>query len=276
MRLLFFPLLWYDRRRLRAVLAGRTVCITGASFGIGESVALLLADAGARLVLIARTADKLEKVQQQVRERGGQAEIFACDLTDSAAVQQLLQQLSELPGGIDILISNAGKSIRRSLFDSVDRFHDFTRTAALNYLAPVQLVLGLTPLLLSSGGQVINVSAINVLLIPPPKWSAYQASKAAFDHWFRSIGPELNSRGVATTSIYLPLVRTRMIEPTAHYRRYPAMQPEQVACVICRAIVSRRRSYKPWWMPVAEVTCLLLRWPIEILMTWILRRGRGG
>lgn len=276
MRLLFFPLLWYDRRRLRAVLAGRTVCITGASFGIGESVALLLADAGARLVLIARTADKLEKVQQQVRERGGQAEIFACDLTDPAAVQQLLQQLSELPGGIDILISNAGKSIRRSLFDSVDRFHDFTRTAALNYLAPVQLVLGLTPLLLSSGGQVINVSAINVLLIPPPKWSAYQASKAAFDQWFRSIGPELNSRGVATTSIYLPLVRTRMIEPTAHYRRYPAMQPEQVACVICRAIVSRRRSYKPWWMPVAEVTCLLLRWPIEILMTWILRRGRGG
>lgn len=276
MRLLFFPLLWYDRRRLRAVLAGRTVCITGASFGIGESVALLLADAGARLVLIARTADKLEQVQQQVRQRGGQAEIFACDLTDSAAVQQLLQQLSELPGGIDILISNAGKSIRRSLFDSVDRFHDFTRTAALNYLAPVQLVLGMTPLLLSSGGQVINVSAINVLLIPPPKWSAYQASKAAFDQWFRSIGPELNSRGVATTSIYLPLVRTRMIEPTAHYRRYPAMQPEQVACVICRAIVSRRRSYKPWWMPVAEVICLLLRWPIEILMTWILRRRRGG
>ena len=276
MRLLFFPLLWYDRRRLRAVLAGRTVCITGASFGIGESLALLLADAGARLVLIARTADKLEQVQQQVRQRGGQAEIFACDLTDPAAVQQLLQQLSELPGGIDILISNAGKSIRRSLFDSVDRFHDFTRTAALNYLAPVQLVLGMTPLLLSSGGQVINVSAINVLLIPPPKWSAYQASKAAFDQWFRSIGPELNSRGVATTSIYLPLVRTRMIEPTAHYRRYPAMQPEQVACVICRAIVSRRRSYKPWWMPVAEVICLLLRWPIEILMTWILRRGRGG
>lgn len=276
MRLLFFPLLWYDRRRLRAVLAGRTVCITGASFGIGESVALLLADAGARLVLIARTADKLEQVQQQVRQRGGQAEIFACDLTDPAAVQQLLQQLSELPGGIDILISNAGKSIRRSLFDSVDRFHDFTRTAALNYLAPVQLVLGMTPLLLSSGGQVINVSAINVLLIPPPKWSAYQASKAAFDQWFRSIGPELNSRGVATTSIYLPLVRTRMIEPTAHYRRHPAMQPEQVACVICRAIVSRRRSYKPWWMPVAEVICLLLRWPIEILMTWILRRRRGG
>ena len=276
MRLLFFPLLWYDRRRLRAVLAGRTVCITGASFGIGESVALLLADAGARLVLIARTADKLEQVQQQVRQRGGQAEIFACDLTDPAAVQQLLQQLSELPGGIDILISNAGKSIRRSLFDSVDRFHDFTRTAALNYLAPVQLVLGMTPLLLSSGGQVINVSAINVLLIPPPKWSAYQASKAAFDQWFRSIGPELNSRGVATTSIYLPLVRTRMIEPTTHYRRYPAMQPEQVACVICRAIVSRRRSYKPWWMPVAEVICLLLRWPIEILMTWILRRRRGG
>ncbi|MFM7169028.1 MAG: SDR family NAD(P)-dependent oxidoreductase [Planctomycetaceae bacterium] len=276
MRLLFFPLLWYDRGRLRALLSGRTVCITGASFGIGESLALLLADSGARLILIARTADKLEQVQQQVRQRGGQAEIFPCDLSDSVAVQRLLQQLSELPCGVDILVSNAGRSIRRSYFESVDRFHDFTRTASLNYLTPVQLVLGLTPQLLAVRGQVINISAINVLLIPPPKWSAYQASKVAFDHWFRSVGPELNSRGVTTTSIYLPLVRTRMIQPTAHYDRYPAMQPEQVARLICRAILSRRRSYKPWWMPVAEVTCLVMRLPIEILMTLFLRWERRG
>jgi short-subunit dehydrogenase len=119
---------------------------------------------------------------------------------------------------------------------------------------------------------VINVSAVNVLLAPAPKWAAYQASKTAFDQWFRSVGPELNARGVATTSIYLPLVRTRMIEPTTGYRKMPAMQPRQVARLICRAINSRRRSYAPWWLFPAQLASVLLRWPWEVLMSLWCRR----
>jgi short-subunit dehydrogenase len=268
MRLLFFPILWFSRARLRRRLAGKTVLITGASFGIGGSLAEALADTKAHLLLVARTADKLLEVKQKVEAKGGRAEVFPCDLSNATAVQALLEQLLQLPGGIDVVVSNAGKSIRRSIFDSLDRLHDFTRTINLNYLGPVQLLLALLPTLVARRGHVINISTVNAVLLPAPWWAAYQASKVAFDQWFRSVGPELNAHGVATTSIYVPLVRTRMSEPTRVLRYLPAMQPGDVARVICRAINSRRRSYKPWWLWPAELGSVLFRWPWEVVMTW--------
>jgi len=276
MKLLFFPFLWFSGSKLRQRMAGKTVLITGASYGIGESLAETLAEAKAHLLLVARTADKLLEVQQKVEAGGGRADVFPCDLTNAAAVESLLQQLIQLPDGIDVVVNNAGKSIRRSIFDSLDRLHDFSRTMNLNYVGPVQLLLALIPTLVARQGHVINISAVNVLLASPPKWAAYQASKTAFDQWFRCAGPELNARGVATTSIYLPLVRTRMIEPTREYRNAPAMQPEEVARLICRAIISRRRSYGPWWLQTAEVGSVLLRWPWEVVMTWYMRRQLRG
>jgi short-subunit dehydrogenase len=276
MRLLFFPFIGFSRSKLRQRLAGKTVLITGASYGIGECLAEALADTEAHLLLVARTADKLSEVKQKVEARGGRADAFPCDLTDAVAVESLLKQLRQLPNGIDIVVSNAGKSIRRSIFDSLDRLHDFSRTMNLNYFGPVQLLLALSPTLVARQGQVINISAVNVLLAAPPKWAAYQASKTAFDQWFRCAGPELNARGVATTSIYLPLVRTRMIEPTEAYRNAPAMRPEQVASLICRAINSRRRSYGPWWLLPVQLASVLLRWPWEVLMTWSMRRQLRG
>jgi short-subunit dehydrogenase len=272
MKMLFFPFLGFSRSKLRQCLAGKTVLITGASYGIGESLAEALAQTQAHLLLVARTADKLAEVKQKVQARGGRADVFPCDLTNVAAVDSLLQHLLRLPNGIDVVVSNAGKSIRRSIFDSLDRLHDFARTMNLNYFGPVQLLLALIPTLVARQGQVINISAVNVLLASPPKWAAYQASKTAFDQWFRSVGPELNARGVATTSIYLPLVRTRMIEPTKEYRNVPAMQPGEVASLICRAILSRRRSYGPWWLLPAQLASVLFRWPWEALMTGYLRR----
>jgi short-subunit dehydrogenase len=276
MKWLFFPFLWFSRSKLQQRLAGKTVLITGASFGIGESLAVRLAETKAHLLLVARTAEKLLEVKERIQARGGCADVLACDLADATAVQALLQQLLQLPNGIDLVVSNAGKSIRRSIFDSLDRSHDFSRTMNLNYFGPVQLLLALVPTLVARQGHVINVSAVNVLLASPPKWAAYQASKTAFDQWFRCVGPELNARGVSTTSIYLPLVRTRMIEPTKEYRYMPAMQPEQVARLICRAINSRRRTYAPWWLPAAQLASVLFRWPWEVLMTWHLRRQRQG
>lgn len=272
MKLLFFPFLWFSRSKLQRKLAGKTVLITGASYGIGECLVESLAETKAHLLLVARTADKLREVKQRVEAKGGRADVFPCDLTNSAEVQTLLQQLLQLPGGIDVVVNNAGKSIRRSIFDSLDRLHDFSRTMNLNYFGPVQLLLSLIPTLVARQGHVINVSAVNVLLAPAPKWAAYQASKTAFDQWFRCVGPELNARGVSTTSIYLPLVRTRMIEPTQEYKNMPAMQPEQVAQLICRAINSRRRTYGPWWLMAAQLASVLLRWPWELFMSRRLKR----
>jgi short-subunit dehydrogenase len=274
MKLLFFPFIRFSQSQLERRLAGKTVLITGASYGIGESLVEILAEKQARLLLVARTAEKLAILKQSVEAKGGQADIFPCDLRNPVEVQSLLEFLQQLPNGIDILINNAGKSIRRSIFDSLDRLHDFTRTMNLNYFGPVQLMLALIPTLVARQGHVINISAVNVLLVPAPKWAAYQASKTAFDQWFRSVGLELNARGVSTTSIYLPLVRTRMIEPTEAYRNAPAMQPEEVAQLICHAIVSRRRTYAPWWLMLGQMASVLFRSVWEVSAIGYLQRKR--
>jgi len=265
MRLLFFPFLRYSSARLNQRLAGKTVLITGASFGIGASLAESLAASKCYLLLVARTAEKLIEVKHKIEARGGRADVFSCDLTNTEEVDKLLASIHQL-GGVDVFVNNAGKSIRRSIFDALDRRHDFSRTMNLNYFGPVQLMLSLIPVLVERQAQVINVSAVNVLLIPAPKWAAYQASKTAFDQWFRCVGPELNARGVCMTSIYLPLVRTRMIEPTKGYSNMPAMQPEDVAALICKAIISRRRTYAPWWMMAGQLASVLLRWPFEAIV----------
>jgi short-subunit dehydrogenase len=267
MKLLFFPFLGYDQAKLHRRLAGKTVLITGASYGIGESLALTLANPTVQLLLVARSAEKLQIIQTQIKAQGGQAEIFPCDLTKVQEVEALLAKLLLLPNGIDIVVNNAGKSIRRSIFDSLDRLHDFNRTMNLNYFGPVQLLLALIPHLVERRGHIINISAINVLLLPAPKWAAYQASKTAFDQWFRCVAAELNGRGVRTTSIYLPLVRTRMIEPTKIYQKMPAMQPQEVAQLICRSIISRKRTYAPWWLLFAQLGSVVLRWPVEIMIS---------
>jgi short-subunit dehydrogenase len=272
MKLLFFPFLHFSQPRLQQRLAGKTILITGASYGIGECLAEILAQTQAHLLLVARTESKLIAVKQRIESKGGHADIFPCDLRNPVEIQALIEALQERSNGIDIVISNAGKSIQRSIFDSLDRLHDFERTMNLNYFGPVQLLLALIPTLVLRRGHIINISAINVLLIPAPKWAAYQASKTAFDQYFRSISPELNARGVSTSSIYLPLVRTRMIEPTQAYRNLPAMQPEQVAQLICKAILERKRTYAPWWMPLGQLISVLFREPLEAIMIYGLKR----
>jgi len=269
---ILFPRVTISPARLERALRGKTVMITGASFGIGEEVARLVAAAGARVLLVARTADRLEALAAEIRAKGGVAFALPADLRDEAAVEALVAQLAALPPA-DIVVSNAGKSIRRSLFESLDRFGDVTRTIGVNYLGPVRLALATIPGLVERRGQLISVCAANVLLLPAPNWAAYQASKTAFDQWLRCAGPEMRARGVAATSIYLPLVRTRMIAPTAIYAKTPAMRPEQAALRIVRAMVTRQRWWTPWWLPPAQLASALLRWPWEVLATWLQRRA---
>lgn len=262
---LLFPPTSVDQSRLAQEIRGKTVLITGASFGIGESLAYALSKSGANLILVARTAEKLEAIKSEIEANGGKVRIFPVDLTQTEQIETLLNELHQVPKGIDIFVNNAGKSIRRPLLESLDRFHDFSRTMNLNYFAPVRLALGLIPVLQKNSGQIINVSAVNVTLIPAPFWAAYQASKTAFDQWFRCAAPELEAAGIRTSSIYLPLVRTRMIEPTAEYKNAPAMSPEHVARIICRSIYTKK-NYAPWWLFFAQISSTLFRRPAEFFM----------
>jgi len=253
-------------------IKAKTILITGASFGIGECIARLLAMPEVHLILVARTHEKLISLQKELEIKGAKISVFSADLYLESDVNKLISFLTTEIKTIDIVVHNAGKSIRRSIWDSLDRYHDFTRTNHLNYLSPVKITLALLPILQEQKGHIINISAINILLPPAPYWSAYQASKSAFDQWFRCILAELHFKNIATTALYLPLVRTRMIEPTLSYKNVPAMQPEQVAQLIGKAIIKRNKKFIPWWAYFPQITGVLLRSFWEFLTIWYIRR----
>ncbi|PIT31747.1 hypothetical protein BHC42_00655 [Snodgrassella alvi] len=242
-------------RRLTQRLKHKTIIITGASYGIGESLCYLLADIDCNLILVARTVDKLRELKQRLTMSKAKVDIYAADLRDQEQLDGFIKYIQNLP--VDIFINNAGKSICRPVMQSLDRQHDFERTIKLNYLTPVQLCLALIPKLQQSKGHIINVSAVNVLFAPAVNWSAYQASKTAFDQWLRSAMPELHNRQIKVSTAYLPLVKTRMIEPTKAYQNLPALQPKQAATIISYLLQTQKRQYKPWWAMIVQLAGVL-------------------
>jgi NAD(P)-dependent dehydrogenase (short-subunit alcohol dehydrogenase family) len=258
---------------LRRAIAGKTVLVTGASFGIGEACAQMLGAAGAHVLLMARSRDRLAAVAESIRSAGGRATDYPIDLSDVDAVAALAPRILAEHGAVDVLVNNAGKSIRRSLALSYDRFHDVERTIGVNYLGAARLVLALLPSMRARRrGHLINVATIGSRVPPGPRWGAYQASKTAFDVWFRSAGLEARLDAVATTSIYMALVYTRMSAPTPIFQRLPGLHPAQAAGLVARAIVDRPRVIAPWWIYPAELFSVALRDPLDALMERLYRR----
>jgi NAD(P)-dependent dehydrogenase (short-subunit alcohol dehydrogenase family) len=223
-------------------LAGKTVLVTGASSGIGEATAVAVAGRGATVLLVARRADELERVRQRIESAGGRAAAYACDLTDVAdggAVDRLVVQVLAEHGAVDYLVNNAGRSIRRSLSLSYDRFHDVERSMAINFLAPVRLTLGLLPAMREQHfGHVVNVVTWGVQM-KAPKFTAYIASKTALDVWSRSAGRETYGDNVTFTNIRFALVHTPMSAPTEAYNGLRGKSPEQAAATVVRALEDR-------------------------------------
>jgi short-subunit dehydrogenase len=227
------------------VVADSTVVVTGASSGIGEATAAMLGAAGARTVLVARSKERLEALQHQIEAAGGRACPHPADLSDVDAVAQLVEGIRQCHGDVDVLVNNAGHSIRRSIALSYNRFHDFERTIDVNYLGPVRLVLGLLPFMRERRrGHILNVSSLGVLF-SAPRFSAYLASKSAFESFLRCIAPEVRGDGVVVTNIYMPLVHTPMVEATRLYRLLPGLSAEEAAERICRAVVERPSRVAP-------------------------------
>ncbi|WP_445160672.1 SDR family NAD(P)-dependent oxidoreductase [Mycobacterium sp. Dal123C01] len=234
-------------RTLDDAAVGRTVLITGGSSGIGAAAAKKIADAGSQVVLVARTPENLEKVADDIRADGGTAHVYPCDLSDMDAIAAMADQVLNDLGGVDILINNAGRSIRRSLALSYDRIHDYQRTMQLNYLGAVQLILKFIPGMRERGfGQIINVSSVGVQT-RAPRFGAYIASKAALDSLCDALQAEVVNDDVKFTTVHMALVRTPMISPTKMYDKFPALTPDQAAGVITDAIVHRpRRASSPF------------------------------
>lgn len=235
-------------RTLDEAVNGKTVLITGGSSGIGEAAAKRIAEAGGAVVLVARTRENLEKVASDIEAvRGGTAHVYPCDLSDMDAIAAMADQVLSDLGGVDILINNAGRSIRRSLELSYDRIHDYQRTMQLNYLGAVQLILKFIPGMRERGfGHIINISSVGVQT-RAPRFGAYIASKSALDSLCDSLQAETVNDGVKFTTVHMALVRTPMISPTTLYDKFPALTPDQAAGVIADAIVHRpRRASSPF------------------------------
>jgi NAD(P)-dependent dehydrogenase (short-subunit alcohol dehydrogenase family) len=211
-------------------LDGKRILLTGASSGIGEAGAELFARHGATVVAVARRQDLLDAVADRITTAGGTAMSVPCDLSEMDAIDALVADVEKRIGGIDILVNNAARSIRRPLADSLERWHDVERIMALNYYGPLRLIRGLAPGMLERGdGHIINVSTWGVMSEASPMFGVYNASKAALGSIGRVVETEWGRKGVHSTTLYYPLVATPMIKPTKAYDGLPALTPEEAA-----------------------------------------------
>lgn len=226
--------------RLAARVGGRRVLVTGASGAIGREVAVLLGQAGAELLLLGRHPQELDESARRAATGGGTVRTFSVDLTDPGQLASFTDRLIDDYGGADILINNAGRSIRRGTVHAADRPHDYRRTMAVNYFGAVDLTLRLLPGMRERGhGHIVNVGTIG-LQLGMSRFTAYNPSKAALEAFGESLAPELRHEGIAVSTVHLPLVRTRMSMPTQAFARLPALDPRQAAHLICRALVTRK------------------------------------
>ena len=233
------PDLFIDRS-LRGHVNGKVVVVTGGSSGIGEATALMMARAGARVAIVARDREKLAETVRQIAEEGGEARSFSADLSDMDACDAVIDQILQDMGPIEILVNNAGRSIRRAIAASYDRFHDFERCMQLNYFGSLRMILKVLPAMTKRRrGHIINISSIGVLS-NAPRFSAYVSSKAALDAFSRCAASEFSDAGVSFTTINMPLVRTPMIAPTKIYESLPTITPDEAAGMVKQAVI-----YKP-------------------------------
>jgi len=232
------PDLFIDRS-LAGRVRGKVVVVTGASSGIGHATALKLGEAGAHVILVARGEEKLAATKAEIEALGGTAFSCTADIADMASCDALVARVTKEHGGCDYLVNNAGRSIRRSIVNSLDRFHDFERTMQLNYFGAIRLIMGFLPRMIERrSGHVINISSIGVLS-NAPRFSAYVASKSALDAFAACAGSEFLDKNITFTTINMPLVRTPMIAPTRMYENVPTLSPEEAAGLVVDAIVRR-------------------------------------
>jgi len=232
----------FKDRSFEGAVNGRTVVITGGSSGIGKAAAMKIARAGGIPILVARSMDKLEETRTDIQNMGGTAYVYSADLSDTDSIQELADRILADHPKVDMLVNNAGRSIRRSIVLSQDRFHDFERTMQLNYFGTIKLVMALLPHMRERGfGHVVNVSSIGVQT-SPPRFSAYVASKAALDAWTKVVSSEVVGDGITFTTIHMPLVRTPMIAPTKIYDSFPTISPDEAGDIICEALRARPKQ----------------------------------
>lgn len=227
---------------LRQRLKGKTVLITGASSGIGELASYRLAEAGAKVLMVARSAEKLNAMAADIIAKGGKAHAYPGDLSDLEDCDRICREALADHGQIDILINNAGRSIRRSVKFSLDRFHDYQRTMQINYFAAIRMAMNILPgMLARNEGHIINVSTLGVQTCPA-RFSAYLGSKWALEGWSWVTANELAHTNINISTINYPLVSTPMIAPSKVYKYMPwKLSPKTAVRWMLDIVITRNK-----------------------------------
>ena len=256
----------FKDRSLRGTIEGKVVVITGASSGIGKALALMVGEAGGTTVLVARSEDKLEEIKREIEALGGTAAVHPANLSDLDDAERVVEEILAEHGRVDVLVNNAGRSIRRSIGNSYDRFHDFQRTMQLNYFGALKLIMGFLPGMRERRtGHIINVSSIGAQT-NTPRFSAYVASKSALDAFSRSIASEIIEDGVSVTTVYMPLVRTPMIAPTGIYDAFPTASPDEAANLLTHAMIYRPKKIATRLGTFGEVLYALAPKSVDVIL----------
>lgn len=195
-------------RRIQVDLSDKTAIVTGASRGIGKAIALRLAAAGAKVACVARSADKLKEVADAIAAAGGTAEVHPCDVTDSASVSKLVEDLAEKWGGIDIVVNNAGITkdtlIPRMEDDMWDQVIATNLRSVFLFTRSASLVM-----MRKRSGRIINISSVSGLMGNAGQ-SNYSASKAGVIGFTRTVAQELASRKVTVNAICPGFIASEM------------------------------------------------------------------
>jgi NAD(P)-dependent dehydrogenase (short-subunit alcohol dehydrogenase family) len=255
------------QQNIRRVAGSKVVLITGASSGIGRATASALAGAGATIIGVARGVEKLEEMKAEVEALGGTVHLYPTDLSDPGACKEMVERVIADHGRVDVVINSAGRSIRRSVMDSLDRFHDFERTMQLNYFGAIAVIMAALPGMKARGaGHILNITSIGGQTYPP-RFAAYVASKAALDGYSRCLGSEVAADGIDITTVHMPLVRTPMIAPTGMYKNFPTISPEEAADMIVQAMITRPHEVSTRLGKFGELTHATLPGLHNVLMS---------
>ncbi|MDJ0392455.1 SDR family NAD(P)-dependent oxidoreductase [Rhodococcus sp. G-MC3] len=260
--------------RIRRTVAGKTVLMTGASFGQGEATARLLAAHGAIVVMVARSAERLDEVAAEITAAGGIAHACPLDLSDMPAIDAFAKELLRTHGPIDILVHNAGKSLRRSIYRSAERISDMDAMVGANFTGPMRLTLALLPSMKANGGgQIVNIATAGLWMTPAaPRWGFYLGCKGGFDIWLRSVGLEAKRDGIDVTTVYAGHIKSRMVA-TGWVSKSPGHTPTQAARVLAYAITRRPRVMAPRGTSLTHVLGVAFEGPMSVVLSLSDRRS---
>lgn len=259
-----YPRVRVNKRVMERHFRGKTCLITGASSGIGKALAEILIEVGAHLILIARNGVVLSALCEQAHSKGISAKAYVVDFWDLDTLNRIIPRIVKENDQLDYFFANAGKSIRRSIKDSLHRLYDFDRSISVNYRAHVALLLALYPKLRESHGTVVFSNSVSLLYPFAPNWSAYHASKSAMDVWLRTAKIEWKPDKIKIRQAYLPLVHTPMSARNKAYQHLPGYQADEAAMILIRLSLRKiLTTYIPWWARLTAPLARLFRVPIE-------------